>query len=381
MIDSEAIECVGCGMCAVVCSKNSLKIEMNKSGFYTTRKIHDNCNNCGLCKEVCPMYGENISLSHPQCCFSAYSLNDETRKTCSSGGVGHEIANLLLSKGWEVCGVIYDAKCNRAAHTVCKSEDDLERVKGSKYLQSYTVQAFNEVANGLKQNRKYVVFGTPCQIAAFDKYSRILRRRTNLLLIDFFCHGVPSYLLWESYLGELTKRHRGTIRNVRFRDKRNGWHAFTMAIEYDDSTYYSDRHLDKDMFYEFFLGNYCLNDSCYNSIYRYLNSKADIRLGDLWGRKFESNREGVSGMIVFTNAGMDILDTLRESCRISAETMETVTEGQIKGDLVIPSVKNYIINDLQKKHSLAYIYNKRIIPIKIKRKINMIRDRWIGGAK
>ncbi len=43
--------------------------------------------------------------------------------------------------------------------------EDLEKLKGSKYIQSYTEEAFNKVIDIAKKDtdKRFLVFGTPCQ--------------------------------------------------------------------------------------------------------------------------------------------------------------------------------------------------------------------------
>ena len=43
----EVKDCFGCGVCATVCSKNAIKIELNKEGFYVPTLNIDACSNCG----------------------------------------------------------------------------------------------------------------------------------------------------------------------------------------------------------------------------------------------------------------------------------------------------------------------------------------------
>ncbi len=73
------------------------------------------------------------------------------------------------------------------------------------------------------------------------------------------------------------------------------------------------------------------------------------------------------------------MSELGDTCHIENELEKTVTEGQIKGDIEIPEVRYKIITDLRNGKSLQRIYNKRIIPIKIKRKVRRILR--IGGNK
>lgn len=368
MIVKKNIDCIGCGLCEIICPQNTLKIKMSSDGFYQSYQVKDNCTECTLCEKVCPSYGIDI-FNKPRSTYSAYSKNSDTRGSCSSGGLAHEIGLLLLNKGYKVCGVTYTADKEAAEHIVCTNAKDLERIKGSKYIQSYTVGVFNELFNS-DTDEKYLVIGTPCQIAGIDKYARLIKQRDKLLLIDFFCHGIPSYLLWKEYI-KYIKEKKGfeLIEGIRFRDKKYGWHNFTIAIEDSDGLHYSDRNIDKDLFYEMFLGNYCLNGSCYTCKFRTVYSKADIRVGDLWGSKYKNDTKGISGVIAFTDLGQQIISELVDTCIIKTESLETIVEGQMKGDLDIPKARNKILVDLENEKALQKIYSKRVIPIKIKRKI------------
>lgn len=48
-----------------------------------------------------------------------------------------------------------------------------------------------------------------------------------------------------------------------------------------------------DWFYKMFLGHYCLGEQCVKACkYKYDNSSADIRIGDLWGNTYKDDEKG-----------------------------------------------------------------------------------------
>ena len=359
-------------MCESACPKNTLKIKMDREGFYRPYLIKDSCINCGLCESVCPALAKSDDFIKPKTSFAVYSKNDYVRTSCSSGGAAHEIANIMLSKNCKICGVIYDNKENIARHVISDNEIVLDSFKGSKYIQSFTVDAFKDIIRYI-ENQKYIVFGTPCQVAALDAYAELIKKRENLVLIDFLCHGTPSYLLWKEYIKHAQKK-LGTkeFKNTKFRDKKYGWHNFTIAIDTGDKIFYSDKTRDKDLFYEFFLGNYCLNKACYKCKYRTVYSKADIRIGDFWSKKYSYDTQGVSVAITFTDVGEKIIEQLKECCFVKKESLETAIEGQINGEINIPKEREGILRGLARGKSLRYLYLREIIPYKIKRKIKKL---------
>ena len=87
-----------------------------------------------------------------------------------------------------------------AVHYIFNTIDDLSLATGSKYLQSYSLDALMQIAS----NDNYVVVGVPCMIASLRRYIKIKKIESNFLLIDFFCHGVPSYTFYWKYLKYLS---------------------------------------------------------------------------------------------------------------------------------------------------------------------------------
>lgn len=381
MIINKDIKCTGCGMCEVVCKQGAIKIKMSDEGYYIPFANNDKCNECGLCEKVCPAYKKVVFKNEHIEAFSAFSKNTNTREESTSGGIAYEISKMLISKSYNVCGVKYDRENDNAVHGITNIESELSEFKGSKYIQSYTVNAFKEIVQNLR-TQKYVIFGTPCQIAAIDKYATLIGKRSNLILVDFFCHGTPSFYLWKSYIDEVKgKIEVKKINEVNFRSKKYGWHSYTISINTEKGTIYSDKLRDKDFFYEFFLGNHCLNAACYSCIFRAINSKADIRIGDLWGAKFANDKEGVSGILAFTEIGRKVVENLSDACNISSEDKETVIEGQIKTDIKPTYIRNKVIKDLSKGRKLKYSYYFRIIPFKFKRKISIIMNKILWRVK
>ena len=366
MITNLEFNCCGCSACTIQCPSKCLHMEINNEGFYSVISSKEECLECGVCEKVCPMLNKEIKDKEDVKAFSVYSKSDSVRKSCSSGGIAYEISRLMLSKGYKVLGVKYNYELDIAETKICSSEDELEELKGSKYLQSINEFNLKEIFDG----NKYVVFGTPCQISGIKNIVSLKKKLDNFIFIDFFCHGVPSYLLWKQYLREKRKRYKITkLKEVRFRDKKNGWHNFTLKMEDCNKKIYSDKDRDGDMFYRFFLGNQCLNLCCYNCKFRLTKSDADIRIGDMWGEKYKDDIKGISGVLVNTQGGESILQQLTYSCEIKDEYIGDVCEGQMKQQILVPKYRKKVINGLEKKRNFRYIYTKYILCNKIRRKI------------
>ncbi len=366
--------CTGCGLCSIVCPQKCINIELNEKGFYSYKINQEKCIKCNKCKKVCGQLNNEAKEMQNMELYSAYSLDKDVLNTSSSGGIAYEISLFGVKNGLSVIGCTYDAKKGIAKHIKVSSEQDLKKLSGSKYLQSFTKEAFEE----LEKLETGIVIGTPCQIASVDRYLKILKKRDKFILIDLICHGVPSYYLWKKYTATF-----GDVKEVKFRDKKYGWKRKIMTI---NNTYHQDE--SKNLFYDFFETNMVFNDSCYECKYR-TRTLADIRIGDYWGDKFAKEQNGVSMVIINTEKGKKLIQDLIDSNKIKAEKQtiqdyftiqQTVnTHIPLIQEEVIEKLKNnkYTLKEISKKYCKSELRHKKmmkkILPIYIK-----IKDRLDG---
>ena len=318
--------CYGCGVCAVACYRHIIRIKLNRDGFYEPYITDSNkCTDCGSCMDVCAYSHNDLPLRDINIkSYAAWSNAETVRRKCSSGGVSFEFALMLINKGYKVCGVKYNPTKNRAEHYIAETEEECKQSIGSKYIQSYTVDGFNAI----NKKEKYLVIGTPCQIDSFRRYTRRFRCEDNFILMDFFCHGVPSYGLWEKYL----KYSRiNSPENIVWRNKDFGWHdSYNMIIK-DTFRTFQCRASERDLFYKYFLGDYCLGRQCVDSCrFKKFNSCADIRIGDFWGKTYQNNEDGVSAVITFTERGDEVLK--QSNCKVVEYPLDIVVDGQMENN-------------------------------------------------
>lgn len=344
---NEIKDCYGCGVCATVCGKKIIGIGLNKEGFYEPRVIDpDRCVGCGLCLDVCSFLQEEPSLRRTEIhSYAAWSKDTVIRRKCSSGGVGFELGRTLIEEDYKVCGVRYDAERARAEHYIATTVKELIPSIGSKYIQSYTVDGFKAI----NRKEKYLVTGTPCQIDSFRRYIRKFNVEDNFVLMDFFCHGVPSMHLWQKYLQEVEKL-TGNVTYVSWRNKLTAWHdSYDLLIR--GKSFYNSRLSQGDRFYRFFLSDACLGKACYERCkYKYDRSAADIRIGDLWGNTYKSNEDGVSAAVAFTEKGNKILCSC--GCELIEHPFNVVAEGQMKECPRRPRLRSWILVRFCSGHSL-----------------------------
>lgn len=311
---SENKECSSCAACENVCSKDAISMQLDKHGFLRPVIDEVKCIKCGLCKKKCPwikkVQGPNCNFEHP-ITYAAYAKDSSIRKESSSGGIFSILAIEILKQHGAIIGVAQLSPTN-FQHLIIRNEEDLRKLRGSKYVQAAPGKIYRETKKLLQKNINVLFSGTPCQIAALYSYLGE-RHYENLWTIDIVCHGTPSIKLLEKYNQEIEYRTNGKILYSKFRDKISGWKQFSMTqvIEcHNGSIHYESNSLQNDLFLKLFLSNICLNSSCYNCKYNGIPRIADITLGDFWGiKKFHPEMDDDKGtsVVLINNSKGDTL--------------------------------------------------------------------------
>ena len=318
--------CTSCQMCAAICQFDAIIIEQDKQGFYRPVINGSKCKDCGACVQVCYKYDENI-LETTDLDLEKYNLyaasakNKDVLRSTTSGGMADLMAKELIQQGYKVLGVVFDCKTNRAVTTIASTIKETEAFRGSKYIQSYSYDAFSEFVKTCG-NEKYAIFGLPCHIYAINKYLEKRQIRENFILIDLFCHGCPSMNVWKKVSSKIRKETNTSVfDNVIFRSKKNGWGSFVLEIQKNGNTIYSSSPMHND-FFDLFFCNQVLNDACFDCKARSTLKYTDIRLGDFWGPKYHSNLTGISGVAVVTKKGEELLDAISKDVLLRKESFE-----------------------------------------------------------
>lgn len=302
-------ECYGCTACYNICPKKTIKMEYDIEGFKYPVIDEDKCVECGLCQKVCPSINSKSNVSMNKC-YAAFNKDTEARLTSSSGGIFDVLSRYVLNKGGLVVGAAFD-KNNSLNHIVINNIKDLEKLKGSKYLQSDLNEVFSIIKSNIKY-RKVLFVGTPCQVSGLKFFLR--KDFDNLYCCDVVCHGVPSSALFRKYINELESSNGRIINGINFRNKKEGWENYHISINQGENNYYVNHN--KDLYMNLFLSDICLRPSCYSCNFKLGNKYSDITLGDFWGINNyypELNDEkGTSSIIINTNKGKYLFDKVED---------------------------------------------------------------------
>lgn len=284
----------------------------DREGFDYPVANQDICIGCGRCEEVCPV----ISRRDEKAPMAAYAARSEKYLAgSSSGGIFPALAEKTVLSGGTVYGAAFEDDMT-VGHTSAADIAGLEKLRGSKYVQSDLYAVFEEVRDILKEGGKVMFTGTPCQVAGLKNY--LGNDAKGLLTVDLACHGAPSPGLWKDYLAALERRLGGKIEGISFRDKSRGWRKYGFKVEYivpDGRRSCVFRQPD-DPYVALFLQDMTLRPSCYECPFRNGRSGSDITLADLWSVSdaapvYDDDR-GVSLILVNTPEGREAVDAMSE---------------------------------------------------------------------
>lgn len=331
-----------------VVEKKIINIRLNKDGFYVPYIDEpEKCTECGICLDVCAFNHKERALKAEEVnikSWAAWSNDEAVRRKCSSGGIGFEIGKQLIEQGYHAVGCRYGIKEQRAEHYIATTVEEFVQSIGSKYIQSYTEEAFKKIR---RREQKYLITGTPCQIDSFRRMIRKFRCEDNFILMDFYCHCVPSMHAWKAYIkmlepkiGEITyaswrnkfELHASLSKGIDC-DKKSTpveWHDSYNLLLRGCKNFVQSRWSQGDLFFKFFLGDMCLGPQCEKDCkYKYDKSSADIRIGDLWGSVYKDDQKGVSALVAFTEKGREIVESLTNVTLVE-HSFDVVAEGQMK---------------------------------------------------
>ena len=313
--------CSGCGACVAVCPQKAIQLKLDAAGFLAAFVDETLCVNCGLCVKACSRFDDDIAGAdlRESKLYALQSTDPETVRHCSSGGLAHELALDALRSGAKVIGAVYDLQTDRVFHEIVDSQNGIARLDGSKYLQSDPQQAFSEAITEAKRDpaARFSIFGTPCQIAGMAKACKSIGIREQFLLVEIFCHGVPPYGLWEYQLQRMRKKLcADRFDDLRFRYKKDDWHSYCLKAEAQGKTFYGSR--ERELFWQVYFENVLLGDACMTCRLRKEISLADLRIGDYWGKRYQSRSDGVSAAFACTTRGEAALEALMAAGRLTA---------------------------------------------------------------
>ena len=320
-------KCTGCAACLDACIKQCISYKEDNLHYYPVIN-GDECIACGKCMQACPVLQgkQKIEGSFKQTYTGAYIKDTITRWQCTSGGVGSAMAQFGVDNGWYVCGAAFDVDFN-LRHIVGDDMQCVEELRGSKYLQSNMQGVYNKIAELLKENKKVLFFGTPCQVDALQRYTT--KNNDNLLTVSILCHGVNSPIVWKDYVAELEKKYKSKLQWYNFRSKeKGGWGEMVVAMTFENGRKKKE-YAYGNQFHVWFGKHYILRESCFQCAYRVEKRSADITIGDFWGIEKVlpqlDTKNGISVVLCSTQKGAGFFSSLNNVEKFDVDQQKTPT--------------------------------------------------------
>lgn len=310
----------------------------DSEGFLYPHIDDSKCIRCGMCQKACPSLNP-AEARHPLFVYAAMAKDMPLRLASSSGGVFSLLAKETISKGGVVFGAVFDHNDWHVCHKSVETEADLAELRGSKYVQSDVGDCYRQVKICLNAGRLVLFTGTPCQIAALNKFLYLQKGTPldNLLLVDVVCHAVPSPLVWKKYLeNRLASAYTGRvgglrdIRRISSRRKNCGWKRFSLSLSFaNDKEYLSV--FSNDPFMRGFLSELYNRTSCHNCPCKNLRSGSDLTIADFWGVAAHApemdDDKGTSLVLINTEKGTDAFFAISANLNFKAAKFDDAVKG------------------------------------------------------
>ena len=293
----------------------------DEEGFLYPKVDEQECVECGLCARVCPWLHRtkpNVE-KYPQV-YAVKHKSNSIRESSTSGGAFSSIAEYVLTLEGVIYGAAFVRETQRVEHICINKNSDLDRLRGSKYVQSYIGNTYTKVKTDLTED-KYVLFvGTPCQCDGLKSF--LQKDYPKLYVVDILCHGVPSPLVLHDTLVSC----REDIIDIKFRDKERGWRD-----SYNFQIIGTDKVINNETYLNLYFRGVISRKSCYRCQYMSTSRVSDITIGDYWNISnvqptFE-DKLGVSCLLVNCPKGEELL----QNCLPQLEYCNTPLAPAIQG--------------------------------------------------
>lgn len=302
--------CNGCSACVSVCPADALELVEDEYGYYRSSVNEDKCIKCKKCIHICPALNDikKTNYNHPMC-YAFQAADDSLLYNSTSGGAFSLIAHEVLEKHGLVFGAAWKEDFS-VHHISVDNEEDLSKLRKSKYLQSFPGNTFRTIKTELDNNRTVLFSGCPCQVAGLQSY--LGKSYDNLITVDILCSNAPSAMFFKGYLMDNYTKLSG----YEFRHKgegwKPGWKDYAIKVKHEDKSEVVLKGLGYDEYQKLFHSHVMCPEHCEKCKYQSLPRYGDITIGDFWGveKKMALNgtEKGISVVLCNNEKGKAIVD-------------------------------------------------------------------------
>ncbi|MCM1223998.1 MAG: Coenzyme F420 hydrogenase/dehydrogenase, beta subunit C-terminal domain [Lachnospiraceae bacterium] len=312
-------------------------MEEDEYGFLYPQINSERCIGCQKCKHVCAFQNVKVKNDVKEV-YAAVTEDKDILMHSASGGIFATLANAWVEKGGIAFGAAFNQEWS-VHHVSAVSKEEIGKLQGSKYVQSDTEKTFQQVKEMLRQGKRVLYSGTPCQIAGL--YGYLGNRDENLVTIDIVCHGVPNGRMFQEYLKVIESQTGGKIQSFAFRDKKKGWGIEgKVEIASDKGKKVMTVWKSKSSYVSYFSYGWIYRECCYGCPYTNSHRPADLTIGDYWGIEREhpeylgkngwDESRGISLILVNTEKGRKCLEQNKELIELRKSDFVRAARGNMQ---------------------------------------------------
>lgn len=310
-------------------------------------------------------------LNHDIKVYAGYVKDESELVKSSSGGIATAMAKYIINNGGYVAGVKYTDDFYGAEYIVTNNPADIEKLRGSKYIEAEKNNVFNKVLELLKDGKTVLFFGLPCVVAGINKFCAEFKE--NLITCELICHGPTVPEVQREYVKYLEKKFKSKVIGFSSRFKKEGWHPPYLHVKLENGKEFTEKftgtHYGKAI-------NIMGIERCYDCKFKGNNRTGDITLGDFWGAAKDDefwNENGVSVILAETEKGNKFINNIDNITLFESDFERAVKHNPM---LIKSKTKRKLYDKFKKdfeKFGLIKAVNKNIgFKEKIKKNIKKI---------
>lgn len=268
--------CTGCSACYSICPVKCISMLQDEEGFLYP-EANSSCIECGLCQKVCPSFKNRVDNNFTKKVYAALSKDCHVWQRSASGGAFSEIVRHWADDDTLIVGAAWNGFS--VHHIGVLGYSNILPLCKSKYMASAIEDTFIEIRNHLKDGKKAIFCGCPCQVDGLRNFLRT--NYDKLLTIDLICHGQGSPTVFAECLNEIGLQLGSEVLSYEFRAKRRIIEDEYMSkIITANGVYY----IVSDPYQQLFLRQDILRPSCGdNCKYRDIRRPGDLTIADCRG--------------------------------------------------------------------------------------------------
>lgn len=247
--------------------------------------------------------------------YAGWNTHLDERLQAASGGIATAIYQYALTEDISVYGVA-DNERHEPSYVRITSQAEINQCKNSKYVFSRTDGIYSDVLKRLREGKKVIFIGLPCQVAGLKQY--LGKPHEGLVCVDIVCHGTCPSAYLVQHVKSIEKSKNKKAGFIRFRDPRFGTHhyQFTLSVKETDRVFYRAGADQADVYQVGYHKGLTYRTNCYQCVYARKERVGDITISDFSGlgrvKRFDGENISVSCILCNTDKGMLLLSELVE---------------------------------------------------------------------